>query len=95
MKSNLLRTFLEWALITSVLMSAGFFAWYWIQSRKVHVCQSQLAAANDQFQRGQTIMGQLGKDCDEYAKTSPDFARLMDQLKGQPSASVPPKLPAK
>jgi hypothetical protein len=95
MKSNLLRIFFEWALITSVLMSVGFFAWYWIDSRAVHVYQSQIAGANDHLQRSQLVMGQLEKDCDDYAKTSPDFARLLDALKGRPAASASPKAATK
>jgi len=92
MKSNLLRIFFEWALIASVLMSIGFFAWYWSTSRGVRVCQSQIAGANEQFQRTQAVMRSLGADCEEYAKTNGDLARLIASLN---TASAPAAAPAK
>lgn len=94
MKSNLLRIFFEWALIASVLMSIGFFAWYWTTSRAVHVYQSQIAAANEQFQRTETVMRSLGADCEEYARTNADLARLIASLNTESAAaatSVKPK----
>lgn len=93
MKSNLLRIFFEWALIASLLMSVGFFAWYWTTSRAVHVGQSQIAAANEQFQRTQTVMRSLGADCEEYARTNAELARLIASLNTQapPAAAAKPK----
>jgi hypothetical protein len=45
MKSNLLRTFFEWALITSVLMSVLFFAWYFVKSREARAYNAQIVQA--------------------------------------------------
>lgn len=89
MKSNLLRTFFEWALITSVLMSVGFFAWYWMKSREARVSESRLAAVTQQYQRNQFVVDKLFRDCNEYANTNPDLARLLSSL------STPPPSPAK
>jgi|SRR5215469_4779289 len=94
MKSNLLRIFFEWALIASVLMSIGFFAWYWSASRGVRASESQIAAANEQYQKTQAVMQKLGEDCGEYAKTNADFARLFASLTAPPppaAASTKPK----
>ena len=86
MKSNLLRVFLEWALITSVLMSVGFFVWYWMKTHQVHVAESHIGADNEKFQKMQMVMTSLGRDCDEYAKTNPEFARFMASLNTPPAA---------
>jgi hypothetical protein len=95
MKSNLLRIFFEWALIASLLMSIGFFAWYWIASHGVRVRESQIAAINEQFQRTQNIMHALGEDCAEYSKTNADLARFLASLASMsappPSAAAPVK----
>jgi hypothetical protein len=93
MKSNLLRVFLEWALITSVLMSVGFFVWYWMKSHQVHVVESHIGADNEQFQRMQVVMTSLGRDCDEYGKTNPDLARFLASLNTPPAhaAAANPK----
>jgi hypothetical protein len=88
MKSNLLRTFFEWALITSVLMSIGFFGWYYSESRAVRICNSQLATAQAGYQNNHAVMGVLLGECREYAKTNADMARLLEG--GRPAAPAAP-----
>jgi hypothetical protein len=89
MKSTLLRTFFEWALITSVLMSVGFFAWFWQKSRDLRACNSQLANAQSQFQNNRALMGMLLGECQEYGKTNADMARFLT-----PGVAQPPAAPA-
>jgi hypothetical protein len=92
MKSNLLRTFFEWVLITSVLMSVGSFALYWMKSRDARVAESRLNNANLQVQRTQFVLQALSRDCDKYAETNPDLARLLATMVPSPSAgSTKPK----
>lgn len=92
MKSNLQRIFFEWALITSVLMSVGFFGWYWMKSHQTHVSESQIGADNEQFQNLQRRMAPLIRDSEEYAKTNPDLARLLASLNSSaPAADTTPK----
>ena len=88
MKCNMLRTFLEWALITSLLMSVGFFGWYYVRSRKVRICQWQIENAQFRFQNNHAVMGLLLAQSQEYAKTHPDMGRVLDSLKVQPPAAV-------
>lgn len=95
MKSNLLRIFFEWALIASVLMSAGFFVWYWVESGDLRVSQSQIGGANDHLQRSRMVMGQLEGECEAYAKTNPEFARLLNVLKNGAEAPASTKPAAK
>lgn len=91
MKSNLLRTFFEWALITSVLMSVGFFGWYLVKSRAVRACNSQIAFSQAGFQNNHTVMSVLLTECREYAKTNADLARLLDPPRPvAPAATVKP-----
>ena len=81
MKCNMLRTFLEWALITSLLMSVGFFGWYYASSRKARSLQGQIQNAGYRFQNNHTYIGLLLAQSQEYAKTHPDMQRLLDSLK--------------
>jgi len=93
MKSNLLRTFFEWALITSVLMSVMFFAWYLVKSRQVRAYDSQIARAQLRLQSGQNMMAALQAACLAYARTNADMAKF---LAPQPTAPTPaPSVPAK
>ena len=92
MKSTLLRTFFEWALITSVLMSVGFFTWFWMESRGVRACNAQLADANQRFQNNRALMGMLAAECQEYAKTNADMARFLST--GIPQSVAAPVVPA-
>ena len=88
MKSSLLRTFFEWALITSVLMSVGFFAWYCGKSRQLRASNAQLADAQARFQNNRALMGMLLAECQEYAKTNADMARFLNP--STPQAPVAP-----
>lgn len=77
MKSNLLRTFFEWALITSVIMSVLFFAWFLIKSRETRAYNVQIARAQIGLQIDRNIMNRLLAECQAYAKTNADMARLL------------------
>jgi hypothetical protein len=77
MKSSLLRTFFEWALITSILMSVGFFAWYYFRSHALRAYNSQIATAQTHLQYNHNVMGVLMSECEAYAKTNADMARLL------------------
>lgn len=89
MKSSLLRTFFEWALMTSVLMSVGFFAWYYYKSHAVRVYT--VAINNDQanLQRNTQVMGMLIAECQQYGRTNADMARLLAPPRPAPAAPAP------
>jgi predicted negative regulator of RcsB-dependent stress response len=89
MKNNLLRTFFEWALITSVLMSIGFFGWFYYKSRQVRIYNSRIGAAQAGYQNNHAVMTMLLAECREYAKTNADMARLLE-----PTATASPTTPA-
>ena len=91
MKSNLLRTFFEWALITSVLMSVLFFAWYFIKSREARAYNVQIARAQLRLQYNRTVMNTLGAECQAYARTNADLAKLL----APPVPAQAPTTPAK
>ena len=80
MKSSLLRTFFEWALITSVLMSVGFFFWYWMNSRAIRATTSRILTQQGDFQNNRTGMALLMAECQAYAKTNADLARLLTPI---------------
>jgi hypothetical protein len=86
MKSNLLRTFFEWALITSVIMSVLFFAWFFIKSRDARGYNVQIARAQVRLQYNRNVMSMLLAECQAYAKTNADMARL---LTPPPPAALP------
>jgi len=91
MKSNPLRTFFEWALITSVLMSVLFLAWYIVKSRQARAYNVQIARAQVRLQYNRSVMAMLAAECQAYARTNADMQRLL-----APTASVPaPTAPAK
>jgi len=87
MKSNLLRTFFEWALITSLLMSVGFFGWYYFKSRSTRIYQAQIQLASFRFQNNRTVMTLLEGECQEYATHNPDLARLLESMRNAAPAS--------
>jgi hypothetical protein len=89
MKNNLLRTFFEWALITSVLMSTGFFVWYYLKSREVRSCNARIVEAQAGYQSNHAIAAVLLAECREYAKTNAEMSRLLE-----PPASAPAAAPA-
>jgi hypothetical protein len=93
MKSNLLRTFFEWALITSLLMSVGFFGWYYAASRGIRICEANIAAGQARFQNNHTVMGVLLFECKTYAKTNAEMARLLESFKA-PAPAAPAPAPA-
>jgi hypothetical protein len=92
MKSNLLRIFFEWALIASVLMSLGFFIWYYMRSHAARGYENQIAAAQVHLQNERNFLVGLGNDCNLYAKTNVDMQRFLASL-NQP-VSAPANKPA-
>lgn len=77
MKSSLLRTFFEWALITSVLMSVGFFAWYYMKSHAVRTYNAEITSGQAQLQYNHNVMAILSAECQAYARTNADLARFL------------------
>lgn len=93
MKSNLLRIFFEWALITSVLMSVGFFVWYFMRSHNARAYESQNVNAQAHLQNDQKFIFALGNDCEAFAKTNADFQKFLASLT-QPTPAAAPTRPA-
>ena len=77
MKSSLLRTFFEWVLITSVLMSVGFFVWFWLATRAIHATESRIMAEQFDSQNNRTGFGRLVAECQAYSKTNAELARFL------------------
>jgi hypothetical protein len=90
MKSNLLRTFFEWALITSLLMSVGFFAWFYSKSRAVRIYDAQMTDAQLRYQNNHTVMGYLLAESQQYAKTNAELARVLESLIARPATTAAP-----
>jgi hypothetical protein len=86
MKSNLLRIFFEWALVTSVLMSVGFFAWFYFKSHSARAYEVQIATAQAHLQNNRAVVGQLNYDCQVYGKTNAEFQRFLTPP-AQPAAA--------
>ena len=88
MKSNLLRTFFEWALITSVLMSVLFLAWYIVKSREARAYNAQIAQAELHQQNNRNFMTIV----QAYARTNAELAKFL----APPAAAAPaPAAPTK
>jgi hypothetical protein len=90
MKSNLLRTFFEWALITSVLMSVLFLAWFIVKSRQARAYNVQIARAQVRLQYNRNVMAMLAAECQAYARTNADMAKLITPS-AAPAATAPAK----
>ena len=92
MKSTLLRTFFEWALITSVLMSVGFFAWYYMKSHAVRVYNAEITSSQAQLQYNRSVMAILNAECQAYARTNGDLARFLSSgsTPSAPAANTKP-----
>lgn len=95
MKDNLLRTFFEWALITSVLMSVGFFGFYVSYSRGTRACNAEIAIAQAGYQKNHAVMALLLSECRDYAKTNADMARLLESARVPSPSTLPAPAPAK
>ena len=95
MKSSLLRTFFEWALITSVLTSVGFFGWYSVKSHQLRAARGQADGAQADFQNNRNVMGSLLAECQMYARTNADMARLLTPPQATPMAAPATKPGAK
>jgi hypothetical protein len=77
MKSSLMRTFFEWVLITSVLMSVGFFVWFWLTTRAIRATESRLAWEESDAKNNRIGMGRLMAECQAYARTNAELARFL------------------
>jgi len=90
MKSNPLRTALEWVLIMSLLLSLWFFIRFFNQSRQARALQPQLQQAVFQTQNNRSALGGLLANCEEYAKTHPDLNRVLESFKTTPAPAAAP-----
>jgi hypothetical protein len=95
MKSNLLRTFFEWALITSVLMSPLFLAWYIFKSREARAYNTQIARNQVRLQNDRNLMNWLNAECMAYGKTNAEFAKFLATSFAAPAPAPAPAAPAK
>lgn len=94
MKSNLLRIFFEWALIASVLMSIGFFFWYFMRSNSARAYETQNANAQAHLQSDRNFLVALGNDCQAYARTNTEMQKFLASLNQQAPAQTAPAKPA-
>ena len=94
MKSNLLRIFFEWALIASVLMSVGFFIWFFINSHAARANEILIANSQARLQNYRNFLMALGNDCQAYGKTNADMQRFLNSLSQPSPAPVAPTRPA-
>jgi hypothetical protein len=88
MKSSLLRTFFEWALITSVLTSVGFFAWYYFASRSERAQRAQTIQNQGHLQYIRSVMAALQAECEIYARTNADMRRLLTSPAASPAPAT-------
>ena len=89
MKTNLLRTVLEWGLITSLVLSSYFFVRLYFQSKQQRAANGEVT----EFQSNNSTMNQLFNELLAYGKTHPDIERLLDPYR-QPQAAAPAPAPA-
>ena len=94
MKSNLLRIFFEWALITSVLMSVGFCIWYLVASRQLRSSVSQRDNLRAHYEGEHNFLLALGNETEAYARTNVDMRRFLASLKQPTPAPAAPARPA-
>lgn len=94
MKSNLLRIFFEWALITSVLMSVGFFIWFFVESHSARAYEMQIGNAQAHLQNDRNFLAALANDVQVYSKTNMDMQRFLASL-SQPAPATPARPPTK
>jgi len=82
MKSNLLRTVLEWALATSVLLSVWFLMKYYNQTHEARIFQGQMQADNAVVQNNNAVMSRLIQESFEYSKRNPAIDPVLQSIPG-------------
>jgi len=87
MKSNLLRTILEWALATSVLLSVFFLMKYFNQTHETRIIQGQMQPLIAASQNNHAVLGRLIQDSLEYGKRDPSIDSVLQSIPGV----IPPK----
>jgi hypothetical protein len=92
MKNNVLRTVLEWGLLTSLLLSIFFFVRFCFRSRELRTLQPQLQTEMVKYQNNRVMIQSLVGECLEYRKTNPSIdpvLRSVGLLPPEPASSKP------
>ena len=74
MKSNLLRSVLEWALITSLLLSVYFLVKYYFQSKQ----QRMFAGEVQRWQNNRNMLQILGSEGFAYSQKDPSIIPVLE-----------------
>ena len=94
MKNNVLRTVLEWGIVTSLLLSIFFFVKFCFRSREVRTLQPQLQNEFAKYRNNQMVIQSLVNDCMEYRKTNPSIDPVLRSLNIQIPSDATPGKPA-
>ena len=76
MRSNVFKTVLEWALITSLILSVYFFITFYFKSKQLRMFNSDMI----RFQQNNTYANLLVADLVEYGKSHQDMLRLLESM---------------
>jgi hypothetical protein len=90
MKSNLLKSVLEWVIATGALLSIIFFVQFYFRTKELRTTQLQVARVQ---QSGQ-LLRMLVAETMEYSKANPDanLSRIMESVR---APGAPPNPTAK
>ena len=91
MKNNLLRTVLEWGLVTSLLLSIYFFVKFCFRSRDLRILQPQYQNEMAKYQNNRVMLNSLVAECLEYRKTNPSIDPVLQSFGILPQQPAPTK----
>ncbi len=80
MKSNLLRSVLEWALITSLLLSVYFFVNYYFKSKQQRLYQGEVRVYQTRHQRLQVLVNEAAA----YSQRDPSILPILEIVGAKP-----------
>ena len=86
MKNNLLRTVLEWALITSLLLSVYFFVNYYFKSKQQRVFAGEV----QRYQNNHALLQILANEAAVYSRHDPSILPILEIVGARPVGTNAP-----
>jgi hypothetical protein len=91
MKSNPLKTVLEWVLVTSLLVSIVCFVQFLNRSRTLRTFQGEMV----RYQSTHNMLNALLADCVEYSKRNPAINPILESVGVKQGPATPATSTAK
>jgi hypothetical protein len=88
MKSNVVRTLLDWALMASLVLSIVFLIQFFQRTRELRNLQGTLAVEAQKRQLNLALLNALATEASRYSERDPGMKQLLESIRPASAAAT-------